>query len=432
METKNRFWRGVMVGVLVTAFACLVTVGASAGIYMFAWRAIGDQVEAQAGQPGPSGETEKEGLDLDAVSAKLSELQAIVDSQYLFEDQIDEAQEEAGIYWGFLSGLNDAYAAYYTPEELASLLDETNGSYCGIGALVSQNVQTGVCTIIRVFEGSPAEAAGILPGDVIWEVDGEAVTGVDLSLVVNNYVKGEEGTAVTVTVFREDAAGGDGEYLDLEVTRAPIDVQTVSGKMLTDEIGYISIMEFDVITASQFQEEADELTEAGMKKLILDLRDNPGGEITGTIGTADYILEDGGTILTIEDRNGTQEVYTAEDGHQMDLPIVVLVNGNSASAAEVLTGALKDYGAATVVGTQTFGKGIVQTIIPLSDGSAVKLTTAHYYTPDGHDIHEKGIEPDVVEELSEEAAKEAVIPEELDNQLQKAVEILEQAAPRAQ
>ena len=419
MENKNKFWRGVMVGVLVTAFACLVTVGASAGIYMFGRSVIDSQAELQSQQgTGPASELQE--LNLENVNDKLSQLQSMVDQYYLFEDEIEVGKEESGIYQGFLYGLNDPYAVYYTPEELASFMDETTGTYCGIGAMVSQNITTGVATIIRVFEGSPAEEAGILPGDMIFKVDGEEVTGMDLTLIVNNYVKGEEGTDVVITVFREDKD----EYKDITVTRRPIDVQTVSGRMLEDGIGYVSVLEFDQITGSQFTEKIEELEHQGMEKLIVDLRDNPGGELTTVVDMVDYVVEDGGRILTVADKYGKEEIYKAEDGHSLDLPMVVLVNGNSASASEVFTGAMKDYGAATIVGTKTFGKGIVQTLFPLSDGSAVKLTTNHYYTPEGHDIHGKGIEPDVVEDLNEEAKAMAVIPEELDNQLQKAIEIL--------
>lgn len=430
MDNKSKFWRGVMVGVLVTAFACLVTVGASTGIYMFGRRMIDNQVEVQAEQEGEgpareagtSGQKAENGLDLNRVNQKLSQLQQIIDQEYLFEDEIEPEKEETGIYQGFLYGLNDPYAVYYTPEELASFMDETKGSYCGIGAMVSQDVRTGISTIVRVFEGSPAEEAGILPGDVIYEVDKEPMTGLDLSLLVNNYVKGEEGTQVVITVYREET----GEYTDVTVTRRPIDVQTVSGRMLEDKIGYISVIEFDEVTAGQFKQKIEDLNNEGMEKLIIDLRDNPGGELYTVVSMADYILEDGGRILTVADKYGKEQVHQAEDGHSLDIPIVVLVNGNSASASEVFTGALKDYEAATVVGTQTFGKGIVQSLIPLSDGSAVKLTTNHYYTPSGLDIHGTGIAPDVEIELDEEAKKLPVIPEELDNQLQKGIEILKE------
>lgn len=422
MDNRSKFWRGVAIGVLVTAFACLVTVGTSAGIYMFGRRVIDNQVQVQAEQ-GDLGLAEDEAgksLDMERVNKKLGELQNIIDKKYLFEDEIEVGKEESGIYQGFLYGLNDPYAVYYTPEELASFMDETNGSYCGIGAMVSQDRRTGVSTIIRVFEGSPAEKAGILPGDIIFAVGNTEVTGMDLTIMVNNYIKGEEDTDVKLTLYREEP----GEYVELSVTRKPVDVQTVSGKMLDDEIGYISIIEFDKVTDAQFKEKIEELTGQGMKKMIVDLRNNPGGELNTVVSMADYILEDGGRILTIADKYGTEEVHDAKDGHSLDIPMAIIVNGNSASASEVFTGALKDYKAATVVGTQTYGKGIVQTLFPLSDGSAVKLTTNHYYTPDGHDIHGEGITPDVEVELDEEAAKMSVIPEELDNQLQEAIRVL--------
>lgn len=419
MDSKNKFWRGVMVGVLVTALVCLITVGASAGIYMFGRRVIDNQTQVQVQTEGTPSQAQ-EPLNFENVTKKLEQIQDIIDKKYLFEEKIDTSEEEAGIYQGFLSGLNDPYAVYYTPDELTSFLDETNGSYCGIGALVSQNVQTGVSTIVRVFEGSPAEEAGILPGDALYKVDGIEVIGMDLSLLVNNYVKGEEGSQLTITVYRENS----GEYKDITLTRRPIDVQTVSGKMLDEEIGYISVAEFDRVTADQFKSKIEELQGEGMKRLIIDLRNNPGGEVTTVVSMADYILKDGGRILTVANKKGTEETYDAEDGHSLEIPMVVLVNGNSASASEVFTGAMKDYGVATIVGTKTFGKGIVQTLMPLSDGSAIKLTTDHYYTPNGNDIHGKGIEPDLEVELDEEAAQEVVIPEEKDNQLQKAVEVV--------
>lgn len=419
MDSKNKFWRGVMVGVLVTALVCLITVGASAGIYMFGRRVIDNQTQVQVQTEGTPSQAQ-EPVNFENVTKKLEQIQDIIDKKYLFEEKIDTSEEEAGIYQGFLSGLNDPYAVYYTPDELTSFLDETDGSYCGIGALVSQNVQTGVSTIVRVFEGSPAEEAGILPGDALYKVDGIEVIGMDLSLLVNNYVKGEEGSQLTITIYRENS----GEYKDITLTRRPIDVQTVSGKMLDEEIGYISVAEFDRVTADQFKSKIEELQGEGMKRLIIDLRNNPGGEVTTVVSMADYILKDGGRILTVANKKGTEETYDAEDGHSLEIPMVVLVNGNSASASEVFTGAMKDYGVATIVGTKTFGKGIVQTLMPLSDGSAIKLTTDHYYTPNGNDIHGKGIEPDLEVELDEEAAQEVVIPEEKDNQLQKAVEVV--------
>ena len=426
MDEKNKFWKGVITGVLVTAFACLVTVGTSLGIYMFGKRAIDNQQQIQAEQADPAGSVEavsgdgEKQLDLNQVTAKLKQLESLVDKMYLFDDKADVAQEEAGIYKGFLYGLNDPYAAYYTKEELASFVDDTTGTYSGIGALVSQNVKTGIFTIIKVFEDTPAKKAGILPGDIIFAVDGTEVTGIDLNLLVNNHIKGENGTDVTVTVFRESK----NEYKTYTITRKKMDIPTVEWEMLDNQIGYVSVSEFDSVTVDQFKNAIDTLRADGMKKLVIDLRNNPGGELDAVSSMMDYMLPDGKTMVTISDKNKKEDVITSDDGHQLDIPTVILVNQNSASASEVFTGALKDYKAATVVGTTTFGKGIVQNLVPLADGSGVKLTTAHYYTPNGTDIHGKGIEPDVKVELNEEAAAMAMVPKEKDNQLQEAVRIL--------
>lgn len=421
MDEKNKFWKGVMTGVLITAFACLVTVGTSLGIYMFGRRAIDNQTEIQAKQENSAAVAGGDiNLDLDRISGKLKQLEMLVNEEYLFQEKTSAEDEEAGIYKGYLYGLNDPYASYYTEKELNSFMDDSKGTYTGIGAAVAQNTQTGVSTIIRVYKNTPAEESGLLPGDVIFSVGGEEVTGVDLSLLVNDYIKGEAGTNVEMTVFRESI----NEYKDLTFTRRKLDIQTVETEMLDDGIGYILVTEFDTVTETQFKSGIDSLQSQGMKKLIIDLRDNPGGDLEVVSAMVDYVSADGKTIVTIADKNGEEDVRKTEDGHSLDIPIAILVNGNSASASEVFTGALKDYKTATVVGTKTYGKGIVQSLIPLSDGSAVKLTTAHYYTPNKTDIHGKGIEPDVEIELNEELETMVVIPKDVDNQLQKAIEVL--------
>lgn len=424
MENKNKFWKGVMLGVLITTFAGLVTVGASVGIYMFGRRVIDNQVEVRSERDpsGPAAEIGKETLDLERVAQKLGQIQKLVDSYYLFDEEADVEQEEAGIYMGYLYGLNDPYAAYYTKEQLASFMDETIGSYCGIGAMVSQNRQTGLITIIRVFADSPAAEAGMLPGDIIYAVDDEQVTGMDLTILVNNHIKGEENTTVKVTVFREE----ENDYEELHITRRIVNAETVTTEMLDKEVGYIAVTEFDTITAEQFVDGITKLENEGMKRLIIDLRNNPGGELEAVTSMMDYVIPDKKILVTVADKNGGKEEKVSKDGHFLDIPIVILVNGSSASASEVFTGALKDYEAATIVGTTTFGKGIVQSLYPLPDGSAVKLTMAHYYTPDGTDIHGKGIEPDVEVELNEGLEKLITIPKEEDNQLQEALRVIKE------
>ena len=313
------------------------------------------------------------------------------------------------------------------------------GEYCGIGAMISQNRGTMLMTVIRVFEGTPCAEAGMLPGDVITAVDGENVTGMELDLVVNNYIKGEEDTEVTVTVYRETTD----EYLDLTMKRANIETPTVEHEMMENGIGYILVTQFEGVTAQQFKEAVDDLESQGMEKLIIDLRNNPGGLLDAAVEMAAYLLPDG-TIVRTEYKNGKGDEYYSEngqlkadstagtrlnqypveDGHELDIPMAILVNGNSASAAEVFAGAMRDFDRAVLVGTTTFGKGIVQSVIPFTDGDAIKITTAHYFTPSGFDLHGKGLEPDIPVELSEELLQQAVVELEDDNQVQAAVEYL--------
>ena len=329
------------------------------------------------------------------VSGKLDFLKDVIDLKYL--EKTDEKTLEENIYKGLLQGLNDPYSVYYTKDEYDALKEETSGSYCGIGALVSQNADTGVITAINVFKGSPAEKAGMKNGDIIFKVEDKEVTGEDLNNVVAK-MKGEKDTKVKINVYRTS----EKEYIDLEVTRDKVDVPTVEHKMLDKSkgIGYIQITQFEEVTYDQFKEALDDLKKRGMKSVIFDLRNNPGG------------LYD--TVCEMLDGNKQEK---KSDANFLDMPMVVLQNENSASASEIFSGAIQDFGAGKIVGTQSFGKGIVQSIIPLSDGSAVKLTVEKYYTPKGVNIHGKGITPDVKVEISKDGKK--------DNQLQKAIEVIE-------
>ena len=322
------------------------------------------------------------------------------------------------LYKGMIAGLDDAYAAYYTKEEYQSMMDSTNGSYYGIGVEMSQNMTTGIITITRVFEGSPAEEAGLLPGDVIYKVQDTEVTGEDLTKVVS-MVKGAEGTTVPISVARE----GESDYLTFDVERRTIEISTVEHRMLDGNIGYISIASFDDVTVNQFLTALEDLENQGETALIIDLRNNGGGLVSSAGSILDRLLPEGLIVYT-EDKYGNREELKSDAENYFDKPLAVLVNGNSASASEIFAGAIKDYGIGTLVGTQTFGKGIVQKVYPLSDGTAVKLTVSKYYTPKGNNIHGIGIAPDVEVELDADVANAITIPEEKDNQLQKAVEIL--------
>lgn len=430
---KNRFWAGVLAGALVTALAGLMVVGMSAGIYIFGKKVMSRQPGTQTEGRAPAisdGSKEPEGVNFDRVMAKMGLIQQTIEKYFLYDEDPDNVEDY--IYRGMLAGLDDPYSVYYTESDFKSMQDSTKGTYSGIGAMISQNRTTGLCTIVKVFEGSPALEAGMQPGDVIYKVEDTLVATESLDVLVNNYIKGEEGTSVGITVYRTDKD----EYVDLTVTRRKIEVPTVEHRMMEDGIGYIAVSQFDVITVEQFEAAVNELEKDGMKGLIIDLRSNPGGVLDSAVKMADYLLPDnlkkydkgdGKTLIVYTaDKNEKGDVYTASDKHELDLPLVIMVNGDSASASEVFTGAMKDYNRATVVGVTSYGKGIVQNLMPLGDGSAIKITTAHYYTPSGFDLHGKGIEPDVEVALDEKLKTQAVVKPEEDNQIQKAVEVLKE------
>lgn len=360
---------------------------------------------------GTGGDT----LDDEAFLEKANNLKTLIDLYYLEEAEEGELYE--GMYHGMLNSLGDPYSCYYTKEEYAALVEEIEGTYCGIGALVSQNASTKVITIVRPFVDGPAYNAGMLPGDILTKIDGEDVSDWDIDLAVK-HMKGEQGTIVEVEVWRASA----GEYVDLTITRDLVEVETVTYEMLDDSIGYIYVMSFDEITTQQFESALNALKEQGMKGLVVDIRDNGGGLLTTVCDMLDLFLEEEDLIVYTLDKYNTKEEIYAKDGSIGKFPMAILINGYSASASEIFSGALQDYGLATIVGTQSFGKGIVQSIIPLKDGSAVKLTVSTYYTPEGRNIHGLGITPDVEVELAEELRAMPVIPLAEDNQLQRAVE----------
>lgn len=440
-KTKNKFWKGVLVGSLVTAFAGLIIVGVATGICL-----IGRTVMANHRrllQPVAESPTGRKELNMENIEDKIGTLQMLVDEYFLFEENIDTDLMEAGIYKGLLAGLDDPYTVYYTPEEYAALTEETEGVYCGIGVLVSQNISSGTITALRIFRGSPAEEAGMKKGDIIYKVGEIEASTMELDVLVQQEIRGEEGTWVDITVLRE------GEEIPLQIERRLVEATTVEYQMLEENIGYIEVTQFELVTGKQFAEAIDSLQEQGMEKMIIDLRDNPGGVLDSVVEMAAYILPEDkldGTIVSTSDKNGQGDRYFSadgeirfesdlgqrdarypkEDGHEVDIPIVVLINGNSASASEVLAGALKDYGCAKLVGTTSFGKGIVQSLLELDDGSAIKMTVSHYYTPGGVDLHKKGLDPDVEieQEIPEDLVDAFEIPLDRDNQVQKAIEVL--------
>ena len=353
--------------------------------------------------------------------AKLQALEQTIDTYY-FLDEVSNEEMQDGIYKGLLESLGDPYSEYYTPEELAEMMEQSEGIYFGIGAYISLDTEKNLPKISGVMEGSPAEEADLRANDLIYEVGGVSTYGLTLTETVS-MIKGEEGTEVTLTLIRE----GESDYLEITLTRRRVEAPTVEYSMLDGRIGYIQVTEFDSVTVNQFSEALYTVKNSAARGIILDLRGNPGGNLDAVVDMCNMILPEGMIVYT-EDKYGNREEYTSDGEHELELPLVVLVDMNSASAAEIMAGAIKDHGIGTLVGTTTFGKGIVQQIMSFRDGSAVKLTISAYYTPNGNNIHGIGIEPDVLCEFDGEAYYGS--EDHPDNQLEKAKEVLEELIGR--
>lgn len=348
---------------------------------------------------------------------KLNYLENLIDTEYL--DEKDESSLREGLYAGLLAGLKDPYSTYYTAEQYKELNTSNEGSYVGIGAVLQKD-DAGGAKVVQLYEGGPGEQAGLKTGDVIKAVDGTDVTEKETSDIAS-MVRDSEKDSVTLTIQREN----EEKTRDIKVEIRDVEIQTVSHEMLDGDNGYIRISEFSEVTSDQYKKAFADLKSQGMKKLVVDLRDNPGGLLTAVCGVLRQILPEGLIVYT-EDKKGKREEETCDGKNELTMPLAVLVNGNSASASEIFAGAVKDYGIGTIVGTTTYGKGVVQTIQPLSDGSAVKITIAKYYTPKGNDINKKGIEPDVEADLPEDVTDWTTLTHEEDTQLQSALKELGQ------
>ena len=399
---RSGFLPGVFVGILVA----IIAVG-----ILFALRGGG------ASSTGGSGHAANGQAVDDATVNKLKVLEQYIDYYYYKADEVKDDQIRDGVYKGLLDSLGDVYTCYFTPEEFQSIKQQTEGVYYGIGAYVSKDVESGRCVISGVIKGTPAEAGDMMEGDVIYKVDGEDMTGLELEEVVA-HIKGDEGTKVTITLIR------NGEEIESEFTRAQVSTPTVDSEMLEEGIGYLQITEFDEVTTQQFKENLASLKEQGLEGLIIDLRGNPGGNVTTVCAVAEELLPEG-LIFYMEDKNGERTEYKCQ-GADWDTPLVILVNEYSASASEILSGAVKDSGIGKIVGKKTYGKGVVQNLIPLEDGSAIKITIANYYTRGGNDINLKGVEPDVEVDLD----TDAYLEDQTDTQLDKAVEVLREEMGR--
>lgn len=350
------------------------------------------------------------------LDATLASFRKVLEKEYLGE--IDDNELIEGAIKGYIAGLNDPYTEYYTKEEMKKLMDTTNGNYVGIGIYMLLDKEKNAIVIIKPMEGSPAEKAGLLPGDVISKVDGEPYT-LETITAISDKIKGKAGTKVKLKICR-----GETETFEVEVERQKILISHIKTEVLENNIGYIYISDFDGGCADEFTEKYKELEKQGIKKLIIDIRNNGGGIVDEAIDILKLITNKGDKLLITKDKKENEKITKNDKNPIIEMPIVVLTNSYSASASEILTGALKDNEKATIVGTTTYGKGVIQTIHQLTDGSGLKITTNEYYTPNYNKINKIGIEPNIEVELPKEYENALVIPKDKDTQLQKAIELL--------
>lgn len=381
-KKKNGFIKGLVLGVVLA----VAVVAAANRIQVF----------TQSGDAPTDKRTQQ----------KVELIEDLIEKNYL--EDVDEADMTDGMLKGLVSGIGDTYADYYTADEYKEIINATQGDYRGVGMIMQQYEDTKEVVIVGVYEDTPADRAGIKAGDILVQVDDMICQENDLE-VVAAAIKNGEGDQVHLILQR------DGETYEVDATKEEIQVPVVAGKMLEDQIGYIQIAQFTGLTSDQFEKYYTELKEQDMKGLIVDLRNNPGGLLDAAVDTLCQILPEG-LVVYMQTKDGTKTEYSCDGETPIEIPMVVLVNEYSASASEIFAGAVHDYGVGTLLGTRTYGKGIVQKTFPFTDGSAVKMTIAYYYTPNGTCIHGEGIEPDVEVELPEDATE--------DVQLIKAQEIL--------
>lgn len=386
----SRFYRkGLLTGIIATFSAMVLIVLSVADVCLkkgYLHIGINGDVYIQS-----DAVTDESGIGSE-VEAKLNAIDSVLDSFYF--EEVDDEKAKDSIYKAYLSSYGDKYTVYYTADEYKKLTETTNGTFSGIGAVCQISSEGGIL-LVDVYESGAGYKAGLRSGDRIIQVDGTDVTDMDLSSAVA-LVKGEKGTQVGLKIVR------DGATSDYTVVRDEVEVQTVNYAITEDNIGYISVSQFENVTAKQFKAAIEDLKSEGAKGIIIDIRNNPGGLLTTVISMLKDILPNGLIVYT-EDKDGNRKEYSDNDNEELDMPLAVLVNGNSASASEIFAGAIQDYGKGVIVGAQTFGKGIVQTVKPLTDGSAIKFTIAKYFTPKGQDIHGKGVTPDVVVEYDKDA-----------------------------
>ena len=404
MEEKKRYkvYKIIMLVVLVAFITFMLT---SIGFYQYFVK--GDSLNKYL-----SFMTSDESND---ITTQLDTYRKIIDKYYLGE--VNEEDLKEGAIKGYIEGLGDPYTEYISKEDMQDYLEDTMGNFVGIGIYMVKDTETNRIMILTPIKNSPAERAGIRPGDYIIAVDGEEYTGDDLT-VISTKIKGEEGTTVKLQILRGE------ETLDFEITRENIVVNPVDGELLENNIGYIEFSSFDEGTAEQFKTKFEELQAQGITSLIIDLRNNGGGIVDEALQIAGYIADKDSVLLYEVDKDNNETVETNESDPIINMPVIILTNENTASSSEILAGALKDLGKAKTVGTKTYGKGVIQQILTLPDGSGVKITTEKYLTPNRTEINKIGIEPDETVELPDEVENVLNVERSQDTQLQKAIEML--------
>lgn len=349
------------------------------------------------------------------IATILASFRKIIDQNYLGE--VDEKSLLEGAIKGYVAGLKDPYTEYFTKEELADYTEDALGNFTGIGIYMVKDTEKNVITVLTPIEGTPAEQAGIKPGDIITKVDGVSYTAETMS-EASAKIKGEPGTTVKLEVLR------DSQLLEIEVKRGNIKVYHVKSEKLENNIGYLKLTTFDEGCAEEFKNKYNELKEQGITSLIVDLRNNGGGIVEEATDIADMFLEKGKDILIIKDKKGNEKVTKSEKDPIITIPTIILTNDKTASASEILAGALKDHERAKIVGTKTYGKGVIQVLKQFTDGSGIKITTSEYFTPNHTKINKIGIEPDVTVELPEDLQDNLSVERDKDKPLQKAIELL--------
>ena len=349
------------------------------------------------------------------IATELSKYRKIIDKYYLGE--VDEEKLKEGAIKGYIEGIGDKYTEYISKEDMKDYMEDTTGNFVGVGIYMVQDTKENKIMVLSPIKGSPAEKAGIQPGDYIIAVDGVEYTGEQMS-TVSNKIKGETGTTVKIKILREN------ETKEYELKREKITVNPVEGKVLENNIGYIEFSSFDEGTADLFKNKFEELQKQGIKSLIIDLRNNGGGIVSEALKIADYVLEKDQVILYEVDKNNNETVEKSENNPIINMPIIVLTNENTASSSEILAGALKDNGKAKIVGEKTYGKGVIQQLLTLPDGSGLKITSEEYLTPNKTKINGVGIEPDETIKLPDTVKNELQVEEKDDTQLKRAIELL--------